>query len=218
MPYREFLNGYYKFRKEVYPGLKRIYQDLAKEGQSPSTLIISCADSRVEPGRLFSANPGEIFVARNVANIVPPFNPEPGFQSIGAVVEFAVLGLKVDTIMVLGHGKCGGIQALLDGTDGDTGTMGYVHNWMELAQTARDKVLAEMADAPRDDQLLALEEENVRLGLKNLMTYPWIKERVEAGKLELVGGHFSIAHGILYCCTLEDGTFRPVADSDIDPA
>jgi len=216
MPYREFLNGYYKFRKEVYPGLKRVYQDLDTDGQNPSTLIISCADSRVEPGRLFSANPGEIFVARNVANIVPPYNAEAGYQSIGAVVEFAVLGLKVDTIMVLGHGKCGGIQALLDGDNGDTGTMGYVHNWMELAQDARKKILAEMADAPRDEQLLALEEENVRMGLKNLMTYPWIKERVEAGKLELVGGHFSIAHGILYCCTLDDDTFHPVDDVSAD--
>ena len=102
-------------------------------------------------------------------------------------------------------------RKILDGNDGDTGTMGYVHNWMELAEEARKKILAEMADEPRDKQLLALEEENVRLGLKNLMTYPWIKERVEAGTLELVGGHFSIEHGILYACTLEDGTFRPVA-------
>jgi carbonic anhydrase len=211
---QRILEGYSKFRNDVYPGLKRLYRDLATEGQSPSTLIISCADSRVEPGRLFSANPGEIFIARNVANIVPPYRPDPGYQSIGAVVEFAVLGLGVDTIMVLGHGKCGGIQALLDGTDGDTGTMGYVHNWMELAEEARKKILAEMADEPRDKQLLALEEENVRLGLKNLMTYPWIKERVEAGKLELVGGHFSIEHGVLYVCTLEDGTFRPVGEGD----
>jgi carbonic anhydrase len=83
---------------------------------------------------------------------------------------------------------------------------------MELAQEARTKILTEMVDAPKEKQLLALEEENVRLGLKNLMTYPWIKERVEAGKLELVGGHFSIAHGILYVCTLEDGTFRAVTE------
>jgi len=210
MPKRKILKGYSKFRKEVYPGLKRLYHDLATKGQQPTTLIISCADSRVEPGRLFSANPGELFIARNVANIVPPYTGDPGYQSIGAVVEFAVLGLKVDTIMVLGHGKCGGIQALWEGDESDTKPMGYVHNWMELAQSARDKVLSEMAGASPEEQLHALEEENVRLGLRNLMTYPWIKERVEAGSLELVGGHFSIEDGILYCCSLEDGTFTPV--------
>jgi carbonic anhydrase len=205
---RETLKGYGKFRRKVYPGLKRLYRKLAKEGQSPTMLIVSCADSRVEPGRLFSANPGEIFIARNVANIIPPFNAEgPEYQSIGAVVEFAVLGLGVDTILVLGHGKCGGIQALLE--DDGTGS-GYVHKWMELSRSARDKVLAEMPDAPKDKQLLALEEENVRLGLENLMTYPWIKERVDAGKLDLVGGHFAIEHGVLYTCSLDDPEFKPV--------
>jgi len=210
MPKQKILQGYAKFRKETYPGLKRLYHDLATKGQQPTTLIISCADSRVEPGRLFSANPGELFIARNVANIVPPYTSDPGYQSIGAVVEFAVLGLKVDTILVLGHGKCGGIQALWEGDESDTKPMGYVHNWMELAQSARDKILSEMADASPEEQLHALEEENIRLGLRNLMTYPWIKDRVDAGTLELVGGHFSIEDGILYCCSLEDEAFTPI--------
>lgn len=206
----EILNGYANFRKDVYPLLKQLYQELADKGQSPTTLIISCADSRVEPGRLFSAKPGELFIARNVANIVPPYDTEIDYQSIGAVVEFAVLGLKVDTILVLGHGKCGGVQALLEGAEIQTGPDGYVHKWMALAQSARDKVLKDFADATKAEQLHALEEENVRLGLRNLMTYPWIKERVAGGTLNLLGGHFSIEDGILYSCTLDDGKFKAV--------
>jgi len=212
MPKREILNGYFKFREEVYPELRQLYHELATTGQSPSTLVITCADSRVEPGRLFSANPGELFVARNVANIVPPYSEEPGYQSVGAVVEFAVLGLEVDTILVMGHGMCGGIQALLEGDESRTGSAGYVHHWMAFAQSAREKVLRDHADDPQPVKQKALEEENVRLGLRNLMSYPWIKERVKAGKLELLGGHFSIEDGILYCCTLENGAFQAVSD------
>jgi len=207
---KNILEGYSKFRRDAYPKLKRLYQELATKGQTPTTLIISCADSRVEPGRLFSANPGELFIARNVANIVPPYDAESEYQSIGAVVEFAVLGLEVDTIIVMGHARCGGIEALLDGDDGNAGTTSYVSKWMALAQRARDKVLREFADAPRDIQLQALEEENVRMGLANLMTFPWIKEKVEAGGLQLLGGRFGIEEGVLYCCTLENGTFNPV--------
>ncbi len=207
---REIVEGYWKFRSEIYPKLARVYRRLAQEGQNPSTLVITCVDSRVDPGKLLSAGPGEVFIARNVANIVPPFSAGGGHSSIGAVVEFAVLQLNVDTIIVLGHGKCGGIAALLGGEEGPRGEAGYVHNWMGLARTARDKVLSELPDAPDDERLKALEEENVRLGLRNLMTYPWVKERVDAGTLEIVGGHFDIEDGILFHCTLEQDTFEPV--------
>lgn len=206
---RDVIEGYRRFRSRTFPKLKRAYKKLAKEGQHPGTLVISCSDSRVAPSTLLSAEPGEIFVIRNVANIVPPYSSTGEHASVGSAIEYAVRSLGVDSILIIGHAGCGGMAALLD-HEGGKGNTDYVHKWVDLSRAARGIVLSKLGNAPRAEKLKALEEENIRLGLQNLMTYPWISERVEARTLSLQGARFDIEKGILFRFTPATDQFEAV--------
>ena len=181
-------DGYRKFRESTYPQYKALYDRLSTHGQRPRTMVIACADSRVDPGTIVSAAPGELFVTRSVANIVPPYAPGRDFHSTEAGLEFAVCTLEVENLVVMGHGQCGGITALLDGLH-QTKATEFVGPWIKVAAEARERVVKRLGDAPREKLQLALEEENIRLGLSQLMTSPWIAEKVPAGKLPLHGRH-----------------------------
>jgi carbonic anhydrase len=188
----ELIAGYRRFRAETWPQQRARFEALAAAGQRPHTMVIACSDSRVDPQMIFAAGPGELFVVRNVANLVPPYLPDALFHGTSAAVEFAVQALRVARIVVMGHALCGGIRALLDGAPPEAPD--FVANWMGIAQHAR--AVALRCDAPDQRQEIA-EHEAVRISLANLMTFPWVAEAVAAGRLTLHGAHFGVATGRL---------------------
>jgi carbonic anhydrase len=182
------LSGYRRFRATTWPARRRLFEQLAERGQHPRALVICCSDSRVDPTVIFDAAPGELFTIRNVANLVPPYQPDGAWHGTSAAIEFAVRALQIRDIVVLGHAMCGGVNALLHGTElGD-----FVAPWMRLAERAR----AVLACDPADPQL-ACELETVRISLDNLLTFPWLAERVRCNALCLHGAHFDIRSGVL---------------------
>lgn len=186
------IEGYRRFRADTWPEARARFEELAERGQSPRTMVIACSDSRVDPQMIFSAGPGELFVLRNVANLVPPYMPDATFHGTSAAVEFAVRVLKVDRIVVMGHALCGGIRALLNGAPPEA--QDFVAGWMSIAQSARAVALrCDSADAQQE----ACEHEAVRVSLRNLMTFPWVAEAVGDGRLALHGAHFGVATGRL---------------------
>ena len=191
----DLIEGYQRFRAEVWPERRKLFQTLAREGQSPRALVIACSDSRVDPGMVFNAAPGEIFIVRNVANLVPPYKPDGDYHGTSAALEFAVCVLEVPRIIVLGHAMCGGVQALLRGFP--PGARDFVEPWMTgIAAEARRRALA-CTPAEAGGTEAQCELETVKLSLRNLMSFPWVASRVEAGALRLHGGSFDIRTGVL---------------------
>jgi carbonic anhydrase len=190
------LEGHGRFKTGYYQQHKDIFENLSRFGQSPPAMVIACSDSRVSPEVIFDTAPGEIFVVRNVSNLVPPYAPDMGNHGTSAALEFAVTALNVRTIVVLGHSQCGGIRALVTGPDGDHGD--FIESWMAIARPARQRV-CDSPDAPEDfDKRCALcERESIRVSLANLLTFPWIASRVAAGTLTLAGLHFNVQTGEL---------------------
>jgi carbonic anhydrase len=199
----ELIAGYRRFRAETWPQQRARFEALAAAGQRPHTMVISCSDSRVDPQMIFAAGPGELFVVRNVANLVPPYLPDALFHGTSAAVEFAVRVLQVSRIVVMGHALCGGIRALLDGAPPEA--RDFVAGWMGIAQRAREAALR--CDAPDQRQEIA-EHEAVRISLANLRSFPWVAEAVAAGRLALHGAHFGVATGRLVLLP-ESGPARP---------
>jgi len=198
------LSGYRRFREETWPQQRARFEALAASGQKPHTMVVACSDSRVDPQMIFSAAPGELFVVRNVANLVPPYMPDAAFHGTSAAVEFAVQVLGVARIVVMGHALCGGVRALLEGTPEGAGD--FVAGWIGIADRARATALR--CDTPEEAQE-ACEHEAVRISLANLMTFPWVAEAVEAGRLRLRGAHFGVATGRLLVLDPATGEFAP---------
>ena len=188
----KLIEGFRRFRAETWPRERARFEELAARGQNPRAMVIACSDSRVDPQMIFSAGPGELFVMRNVANLVPPYMPDAMFHGTSAAVEFAVRVLKVDRIVVMGHALCGGIRALLHGAPPEAAD--FVAGWIGIAQRARTVALR--CDVPEQRQEIA-EHEAVRISLENLMTFPWVAEAVAEGRLTLHGAHFGVATGRL---------------------
>jgi carbonic anhydrase len=195
-PMKTLLDGYERFLHGYWQDHKDLYEALARDGQSPSTMVIACSDSRVSPEVIFDTEPGEIFVVRNVSNLVPPYAPDLGNHGTSAALEFAVTVLGVQRIVVLGHSLCGGIRALVRGPRAEDGD--FISSWMAIAKSARARV-CDSPEAPSEfDTLCQLcERESIRVSLGNLLTFPWIKSRVDAGTLTLAGLHFNVQSGAL---------------------
>ena len=211
MPYlTQLIEGYARFRMNDWASERQRWSELA-EGQSPRVMILSCADSRVDPAQIFDARPGEMFVARNIAALAPPYETSSGYHGVSAALEFAVTQLKVEEILVMGHGLCGGCSAALTGQFDDTapGEGHFIADWVSMLRAARDKVRARHTDLDRD-AYLDMEQEAVKVSLANLRTFPWIAEREKAGDLKLHGAHFSISEGRLYVLDEAEENFRPV--------
>ncbi len=187
---QHLLAGYNRFRAAAWPERRAQFEALA-EGQQPRVMVIGCADSRVDPAVLFDAGPGEIFTLRNVAALVPPYQPDGSLHGTSAAVEFAVRGLGVEVVIVMGHGLCGGIAALMGGVPAPMGE--FLGPWINIAASARNRVLR--CD-PADPQL-ECEHEAVRVSLDNLMSFPFVRDRVLDGSLALQGAHFDIRTGVL---------------------
>jgi carbonic anhydrase len=211
MPYLdELIEGYHRFRATDWARERERWSDLA-EGQSPKVMILACADSRVDPAHIFDARPGEMFVARNIAALAPPYETSSGFHGVSAALEFAVTQLEVGEILVMGHGLCGGCAAALTGQfdNTDPGEGHFIADWVRMLSEARDDIRARHPELDRE-AFLEMEREAVKVSLANLRTFPWIVEREQAGSLRLHGAHFSISEGRLYMLDEAEGDFRPV--------
>jgi carbonic anhydrase len=202
--FSQLIDGYQRFRAGAWMAQRRRWQALA-DRQAPPVMVISCCDSRVDPATIFDTVPGQMFALRNVANLVPPYEPDGGRHGASAAIEFAVVNLKVRHVVVLGHGACGGISAALQG--GNLGVEGdsFIDHWVAIIGEARDRVIAE---APADPQR-ALELEAIRVSLGNLRSFPFVKEREEKGELKLHGAFFAIADGELHVLDETTGRFEP---------
>ena len=204
------LEGYRRFRANRYESEQGRWRQLA-EGQSPRAIVIACCDSRADPATIFDTDPGEIFVVRNVANLVPPYESNGGRHGVSAALEFAVTQLEVPEVVIMGHERCGGIQAALTGQfhDAPAGEGGFVHRWMSQI----DGPAGEIADSHGTGQDAArmLEEVAIRQSLANLRGFPFVAQREAAGDLAILGCHFSISEGQLYLLDEAEDVFRPVS-------
>ena len=200
---KNLLAGYRRFRSHRWQSERDVFESLAKNGQSPSALVISCIDSRVSPSIIFDAPPGEILTVRNVANLVPPYAPDGAHHSTSAALEFGVRVLEVRNLIVLGHSSCGGVKALIDGAPPNAHE--FIGPWMAIAEAARVRSLT---CSTRDECQMCGEHEVIKISLKNLMTFPWIAQRVAAEKLALYGVWFDVARGELLLLQ-GDGSFAP---------
>lgn len=202
-------SGYARFRSGRFAEEAERYRQLG-EGQSPKTMIISCADSRVDPATIFAAHPGELFVVRNVAAIVPPNEEDDGRHGTSAAIEFAVTGLKVEHIVVMGHGQCGGIAASLAAAQ-DRPVGRFIGPWVQLLDRVRDELLERGDGLSAAERQKALEHMAVQQSIDSLTTFPFVAEAIAHGKLTLHGGWFSIAEGQLHWLDRESGAFDPLA-------
>ncbi|KHK91522.1 carbonic anhydrase [Novosphingobium malaysiense] len=202
--------GYRRFRDTGWTPHRERWAHL-REGQQPEVMIIACSDSRVDPTQIFDTAPGEMFVVRNVAALVPPFETTPGQHGVSAALEFAVQVLKVKEIVVMGHGMCGGCQAALTqelhGTERGEG--GFIADWIALLDEARAPVAARYGTEGREAEV-HMEHAAVKVSLDNLMTFPCIRRKVRDGELRLRGAFFAISDGILHLMNDKTGEFEPV--------
>ncbi len=210
---KKLIDGYLRFRRGYYEKHKPVFEHLSAEGQRPEAMIIGCSDARVDPAINFDAGPGDVFMVRNVANVVPPYTPDDDHHGTSAALEFAVKGLNVPNIVILGHARCGGIAALVDRESNTQAKTDFIDQWMAVARPARRAAIARaeaIGIADNREQVCRLcEKENVKIGLKNLRTFPWIAERVAAGALALHGLYFDITKGELHILN-DDGEFEKV--------
>ena len=203
--FQKLVDGYHRFRSTDWPRERARWEELT-EGQSPAVMVISCSDSRVDPAQVFDTSPGEIFVVRNVANLVPPFEEDAAWHGVSAAVEFAVTQLDVRQIVVLGHGSCGGVSAALSQrfSGRRPGDGGFIAHWVDLLDEARDRIVAAHGTGP--EAAHALELETVRVSIANLRSFPFVRPREADGRLILRGAYFAIADGVLHVMG-QDGAF-----------
>lgn len=215
------LAGIKRFRQRFYEHNKALMQGLVQDGQHPPALVIACSDSRVDPALLSGADPGELFVLRNVANLVPPYDPSHPMGGAGAAIEYAVRDLKVPNIIVLGHAHCGGIKAMLGAAGGQWPERDFIGNWVSLAldasrlqlseKDAQGKPVQASLERLRENPAL-VERASVAGSLRNLLTYPWVRARVDAGDLALHGWWFDLDTGDLWATEPGGSRLLPVLD------
>ena len=201
------LQGYRSFMAGRFTTETGRYRKLAKDGQSPETMVIACCDSRAAPELIFDAGPGELFVIRNVANLVPPYAPDGSFHATSAALEFAVQSLKVKSILVMGHGRCGGIRAALDPDSEPLSPGDFIGKWMSLVAPAAEQVSGNVMMTSSERQT-ALERISIRFSIANLRTFPCVDILVRKGRLALHGAWFDISTGELWVMNGESGDFE----------
>ena len=204
-----FIDGFQRFQYQYYEAAPSLYRNL-RDGQHPSTLLIGCCDSRVDPAMLLGCDPGDIFTVRNVANLVPPADRDQGHHGVLAAIQFAVDQLKVGRIIVLGHAHCGGIRALMERPAGAAGEPDYLNRWMDIAEPARQRVLNQMPDAPDADRRRACEQASILISLRNLESLPCVRRALEAGTLTLHGWYFDLVAGALLAYSQRADGFLPI--------
>ena len=206
---KRFAAGFQRFQQQWFCSEHNIYDDL-REGQQPLALVIACSDSRVDPVLLTDSNPGDLFVIRNVANLVPPYHPDKKVHGVSAAVEYGVRHLKLKDIIVMGHANCGGVHALLDVPDDNDEFIGI---WMQIIRRAKEVVDNYFPNISREERLREYEQWGIRVSLENLMTFPWIREAVENCEMRLHGWYFDLNNGTLYRYDYNLDTFVPMVGS-----
>ncbi len=201
------LAGYRAFMNQRFAHETARYRELAVKGQSPETLVIACCDSRAAPEAIFNAAPGEIFVLRNVANLIPPYEPDGEYHAASAAIEFAVQSLKVKHIVVMGHGRCGGIKAALDTQSAPLSPGDFIGKWMSLIAPAAETVSGNALMTASERQT-ALERISIRYSIANLRIFPFVVSSEKKGSLTLHGAWFDISTGELWVMDTETGDFK----------
>ena len=208
---QRLIAGVHRFRKEEFGRYKTLFRKLSKEGQNPHTLFITCADSRVLAELVTQSKPGDLFVVKNIGNIVPPASAVGSTNSTAAAIEFAVEILRVNDIVVCGHSQCGAMTALLDKSRPDL-NMPHLAEWLKLAAPIREILEKDYADLTTlEARATAAAQENVLLALDNLHSYPCVQARLADGSLNLHGWFFEIATAELFAYDPEDRQFQPIA-------
>jgi carbonic anhydrase len=201
---------YRRFKFRHFAPNQDQYEQLATYGQNPEVMMVSCCDSRVDPETIFSAMPGEMFVMRNVANLVPPYETSGRYHGVSAALEFAALNIRVQHVVILGHSGCGGIRACLEHDAARQTEAQFISNWMSMLNDARDEILRDPNIAPGKPQRDALERKGVQVSLANLRTFPCIQILEGKGRIALHGAHFDIATGTLSVLKHGSDSFVPV--------
>jgi carbonic anhydrase len=210
MEIQKLIAGFKRFHQNYFGGDRELFEQL-KQGQHPHAMVIACSDSRVDPAILLDCQPGDLFMVRNVANLVPPYEQGAGLHGVSTALEFGVCVLGVEHLIVLGHSGCGGIRALMQGIP--AGARGeFISGWVNIAVRAKERVLAELPDAAPERQCCACEKASILVSLENLLTFPWIRERVDQGKLTLHGWYFDIESGELVAYDAKSGRFEALRE------
>ncbi len=202
---KKLIEGFTRFQETYFGDDNSLYASM-KEGQPAKIMMIACCDSRVDPAILTSCEPGDLFIVRNVANLVPPFTEDTDHHGTSAALDFAVNHLEVETIIVMGHANCGGINALWEG-EASSGSH-LIQSWLSVAKKAKETVQETHQDSSLSEQLCACEQSSILVSLENLMSFPFIQQRIEAGNLRIHGWYFDVRTGQLL-------SYRPEADKFI---
>ena len=208
--YEKFISGFLDYQSKAAHADPELFARLAA-GQTPKCMVIACCDSRVDPAILANAAPGELFILRNVANLVPPCEPDGHYHGTSAALEFAVSSLRVEYIVVMGHAGCGGVRSLMTNDPAIAAVNPFIHGWMRIAEPARLLTEKLMADQPLEDQVDFCEREVIKVSLNNLMTFPCIAHGVNLGRLHLRGLYFDIASATLFQYSPDIDAFEPLA-------
>lgn len=206
---QKLIEGFSRFRKQYFGSDSRLYASM-KTGQPAKVLMVACCDSRVDPAILTDCNPGDLFTVRNVANLVPPCEDDGHYHGTSAALEFAVCHLQVESIIVMGHANCGGIKALWTSDTGSQQSQ-FIHQWVSIAQPAKDFVKQHISQIEAEN-IRACELQGVLVSLQNLLTFPYVRERVEQGLLKLHGWYFDLDAGELLCYNPATEHFEAVAN------
>ncbi len=206
----KLVQGYRRFRNSYYQENRERLIKLAEEGQSPKIALVSCCDSRVEPSIIMDCDPGDLFVVRNVANLVPPCESDHSLHGTSAALEFAVTGLEVDSIIVLGHAQCGGIKSLMDRTE-LSNPESFIDMWMNQLEPVRDKIIQSSPDSTPMQRYRACELAGIVKSLEHLMTFPWIRSRVENGELMLHGWYYDLNSAELFALQTDSQEFEKIS-------
>ncbi|MBL8666659.1 MAG: carbonic anhydrase [Rhodospirillales bacterium] len=209
MPLRKITTGFLEFQRGTFQSKRSFFEKLAVK-QQPKVMMVACSDSRVDPAILTNAEAGDLFMVRNVANLVPPCALDVGRHGTSAALEFAVVYLEVEHIIVLGHSGCGGIKALLTGDPALDREHTFIHHWMQITDEARRRTLLVARQQPIEVQLRILTQEAIKTSLANLLSFPWISERVEDGRLRIHGWRFDLEDGNMYVYVPERDAFEPL--------
>lgn len=206
----DLVAGFRRFQSAYYGEQRELVERLARQGQSPKVMVVACCDSRVDPAIVTDCDPGDLFVVRNVANLVPPCETGGGYHGTSAALEFAVRCLHVGHVIVMGHARCGGIRALLGDIRFDDDVGQFITPWMSIAAAAQAEVALAHPNADPDARAAACERAAIRVSLRNLMSFPFVRAAVDAGRLALHGWYFDIERGALLRYVPQTDTFEVV--------
>lgn len=211
-PINSLIEGYRAFRAGTYNQNMERYRELGERDQKPKALIIACCDSRADPAMIFSSDPGELFVVRNVANLIPPYQPDSHYHGTSAAIEFGVTGLNIKDIIVMGHARCGGIKALYESKQGNLPGGEFIPSWMSLVDKVADDVRKTHSHLEPSQVLRMMEMRAVVSSLDQLRTFPFIREREADGRVRLHGWFYGIATGMLSIYDAATDSFHEVSD------